>query len=271
MTTLLLDDSPRKAELQPYNHICLPEYSGELRAKDLVVLQMEKERGRNEPEESLHGLREQSPVVSTTGDILSVEEGTNPSLEGANKKRKRKNKKRRNQQLDDHEIHPYDETLIAVIGVLDEVKVQTNVAAWIREGGLWAASASTPELDQPNEGTRGPSPSFVPDTILPEDGNTTDGSDLSVDGTRATGKRLRKRNSPNGGVEDKPLAGNDAISSAVSPIADKTSVPGGEEQSTGSPPSIMWFDDPSTFQYWISRGKRALEELGIVLEHGIER
>ena len=97
----------------------------------------------------------------------------------------RKNKKHRKQRLGDgHDIQPYDETLIAVIGVLDEVKVQTNVAAWIRAGGLWVSPTSTPELDQPNEGQRDTSPSLLPDTVLPEDGDTTDGSDLSVDGTR---------------------------------------------------------------------------------------
>jgi hypothetical protein len=31
----------------------------------------------------------------------------------------------------------YDETLLAVIGVLDEIRQQSNVAGWIRAGGLW--------------------------------------------------------------------------------------------------------------------------------------
>ena len=41
LTTLLLDDSPRKAELQPFNHVCIGEYSGEQRVKDLDSLQKE--------------------------------------------------------------------------------------------------------------------------------------------------------------------------------------------------------------------------------------
>jgi hypothetical protein len=32
----------------------------------------------------------------------------------------------------------FDPTLVAVIGVLEEIKKQTNVAGWIRAGGLWA-------------------------------------------------------------------------------------------------------------------------------------
>ncbi|KAG2088564.1 uncharacterized protein F5147DRAFT_549704, partial [Suillus discolor] len=35
LTTLLLDDSPHKARLQPYNHVCMPEYTSSFRAKDL--------------------------------------------------------------------------------------------------------------------------------------------------------------------------------------------------------------------------------------------
>jgi hypothetical protein len=42
MSTLLMDDSPRKAELQPYNHLCVKEYSNVIRNRDLVSLQEEK-------------------------------------------------------------------------------------------------------------------------------------------------------------------------------------------------------------------------------------
>ncbi|KAF9003070.1 hypothetical protein BDQ17DRAFT_1425586 [Cyathus striatus] len=36
-TTLLLDDSPLKAHLQPWNHLCIKEYVGEIRAKDVQI------------------------------------------------------------------------------------------------------------------------------------------------------------------------------------------------------------------------------------------
>lgn len=36
------------------------------------------------------------------------------------------------------EKEPYDASLLAFIGVLDTVKLQSNVAGWIRKGGLWA-------------------------------------------------------------------------------------------------------------------------------------
>lgn len=39
-TTLLIDDSAKKAFLQPYNHICVPEYTGDLRNRDLRTIDM---------------------------------------------------------------------------------------------------------------------------------------------------------------------------------------------------------------------------------------
>lgn len=75
MSTLLLDDSFRKAQMQPFNHVCIPDYNHERRAFD-----------------------------------LQVQEGT---ADG-----------------------PYDETLLAVIGILEAAKLQSNVAAWIRAGHL---------------------------------------------------------------------------------------------------------------------------------------
>ncbi|KIJ52375.1 hypothetical protein M422DRAFT_25994 [Sphaerobolus stellatus SS14] len=91
-TTLLLDDSTAKAQLQPYNHLCIPEYTKNQRNLDLKYLEIEK------------------------GDAIP------------------------------HERSPkgYDPTLIAVMGVLDEIKRQSNVAGWMRAGGLWAGHRPPP-------------------------------------------------------------------------------------------------------------------------------
>src|SRR5882762_4752740 len=42
LTTILLDDSPLKAHLQPYNHVCIREYVASLRGKDLEVFAKER-------------------------------------------------------------------------------------------------------------------------------------------------------------------------------------------------------------------------------------
>lgn len=257
MTTLLLDDSPRKAELQPYNHVCIPEYGGATRARDLVVLRLEKDRER---EEKLEDQVDASPVDSPMGE------------EGSSKKRKRKEKKRLKHAANHGPEQIYDETLIAVIGVLDEVKLQSNIAAWIRLGGLWGSPTKPSET--PSRHLRDhSSPEGLNESGIPEeDGYVSGGSDLSVDGTRASVRKIRKKASPNDSSENKPPAGNDAVTSAVIPVVAKSSATdveliGAKE----SPPAAMWFEDPVVMQYWVARGKKALERLGVALEHGIER
>ncbi|KAF8508091.1 phosphoprotein phosphatase [Hysterangium stoloniferum] len=85
-TTVLVDDSLSKARLQPYNHICVPEYTNELIVQDRAVW-----KGRSDKSERC------------------------------------------------------DSTLLAVIGILDEMKSQSNVASWIRAGGLWAGRGPASE------------------------------------------------------------------------------------------------------------------------------
>jgi len=149
-TTCLVDDSPRKARLQPWNHLCIEEYDTRLRTRDLEIWQR------------LH---------STVGESKN-----------AKKKEEKKEKRRRqrsgaevdpvNSFLDTHESQPtaplplshekiidadpdsagYDKTLLAIIGILNEIKSQTNIAAWIRAGGLSRVKSmpqNSPRLPRP--------------------------------------------------------------------------------------------------------------------------
>ncbi|KAG5638612.1 hypothetical protein H0H81_011502 [Sphagnurus paluster] len=94
-TTLLLDDSPAKAILQPYNHIVVGDYTQESRAHDLRV---------HAPD---------TPETTPT-----------PFPRGC------------------------DDTLLAVVGILDTIKSQTNVARWIRFGGLQLRESDQHGLQQ---------------------------------------------------------------------------------------------------------------------------
>ncbi|OCH84942.1 hypothetical protein OBBRIDRAFT_740716 [Obba rivulosa] len=133
LTTLLLDDSPRKAELQPYNHVCIGEYSAALRAKDLESFQKGSEwdaaqAARRELEASL----ENGASGSTDAPDTAAEDSEaplSPLLDA----------------LDAPPPGEYDETLLCVVGVLEEVKHQRNVAAWIRAGGLWGPDRAPAE------------------------------------------------------------------------------------------------------------------------------
>lgn len=50
----------------------------------------------------------------------------------------------------------YDETLLAVIGILDTIKMEDNVAGWIRAGGLWGPYPGEGDIsDGQEEGEEG--------------------------------------------------------------------------------------------------------------------
>ncbi|KAK0476774.1 NLI interacting factor-like phosphatase-domain-containing protein [Armillaria novae-zelandiae] len=89
--TILLDDSPSKARLQPYNHICVEEYTCSTRG------------------------------AAVKGDDLV------PKMDSLSL------------GVDD------DETLLAVIGILDCIKSEGDVAKWMKGGGL---SGKTTEVSQ---------------------------------------------------------------------------------------------------------------------------
>ncbi|KAI0331573.1 hypothetical protein GY45DRAFT_1248559 [Cubamyces sp. BRFM 1775] len=312
LTTLLLDDSPRKAELQPFNHVCIGEYSGERRAKDLESLQTEQEwNAAIEARQSLDAQIAEvkgTPAPNESPEVPVPKDGDEPvpdaELEtpldpGAasseapaevSKKRKRKEKKlqKRAALLEKFEAGgkpdvSYDETLLAVIGVLDEIKAQANVAAWIRAGGLWGPYGPSitrpPESKGENDCLADPSPSTH--LVGDEQGAQSDDSDLSVKNVPSSEhdsrpasekdrkrkrKRQRMRESEAGvqGVEgtvEPTDVGNDR--ETVDPVA------GGAQETPV--PQKMWFEDERVLGYWAAQGRRALEELMIPVEHGIER
>ena len=139
-TTLLLDDSPHKAVLQPYNHLCIPEYNSTRRQHDLRTFLATKEpqegkankkaKRKNTVETNAHSTNQTVPELPPK-DVLS--------------------------ELADEE--PYDAMLLAVIGILEAVRLQSNVAGWIRKGRLWAT--------QERLGEGG-----APDVVKTEDGKT---------------------------------------------------------------------------------------------------
>ena len=138
---------------------------------------------------------------------------------------------------------PFDVTLLAVVGILDEVKHQSNVAAWIRAGGLWGS-----EADAGRPGT-------------PLDLSKKEGK-----------KRCAKENYPGdealGNLEiSGDGAGNEGLS--VGSDACTTSEPAVTATVSEESLSSIWFNDPTTVSYWVARGRKALRELGIEADHGV--
>ncbi|KAF8452249.1 hypothetical protein L210DRAFT_3383593 [Boletus edulis BED1] len=113
LTTLLLDDSPHKAVLQPYSHVCIPEYDRTRRQHDLrsflatqELKQNKKAKQKNQVEATTHSTDPMIPEPLSLAELAEKES--------------------------------YDVILLAVIGILETMKLQSNVAGWIRSGGLWA-------------------------------------------------------------------------------------------------------------------------------------
>jgi len=278
LTTLLLDDSPRKAELQPYNHVCIPEYDGARRVKDLDALQLEKAAIEALKTESA-GQAETAVEVEHVVEHISSEDGSKEEIDDSTpttedqspKKRKRKDKKVKKvvalaasvAEFQARREDSYDHVLLAVIGILDEVKAQGNVAAWVRSGGLWGVS---------EDGDHGDG-----DVVISRDSTlscSTSGSSASEDGRRE-GKRTK-------GSDELPSlradsSGNDAISSNI-PSSSTESEPAAAPDTVAairdgdaSAPAPLWFENAGIVRRWADRGRKVLEKMGIPIMHGIER
>lgn len=117
-TTVLLDDSPLKARMQPWNHICLVDYASGLRNADLEVWRSmqtltatKKKRKRRKKHNNDALVEEEQPVVvEIDPQVTELSPAQSPGK--------------------------FDETMLAVIGILERIQHESNVGSWIRQGGL---------------------------------------------------------------------------------------------------------------------------------------
>jgi hypothetical protein len=119
--------------------------------------------------------------------------------------------------------------------VLDALKAQSNVAGWIRTGGLWGPirEEMTGHSDDDDLDARSGSPATAPPDSPPP--------------------------------ETVPTGADMASSSILDAEAETPSKP--EEE----PNQPLWFDDMRVVTHWEERGRRACEALSIKVEHGLEK
>ncbi|KAJ3534754.1 hypothetical protein NMY22_g6784 [Coprinellus aureogranulatus] len=226
-STILLDDSPLKARLQPWNHVCIKEYVAEMRKSDVKVAdadrlrELQEQRGNQaeELEEDLIRKRKGGKKATKFADRVAQAEANATGEDG--------------QPLE------YDGTLLAVIGVLDAIKEESNVAGWMRSGGLLNVVARS------RSGTPGPTKKRRQSDI-----------ELSPD-TETSSSPLPPSSSPP----------SPSSSSSVEQKQEETGVP--LEETPSPVPHHLWFDHPNAFRYWVSRGRHALNALGIPINHGV--
>jgi hypothetical protein len=135
LSTILLDDSPKKARLQPWNHLCIDEYTPKMRVRDEALL-------KEKPEPRNISLDEASPCPTLPTATPSSHVGT--AAQHPAGLPPKPSTTRSAVSSPDHLIQftptqaaSHNETLLAVVGVLDTLKNETNAASWIKSGGLF--------------------------------------------------------------------------------------------------------------------------------------
>lgn len=159
----------------------------------------------------------------------------------------------------------FDETLLAIVGILDVVKYEDNVAGWIHAGGLWGPDGSS----LPSELNNLAKPSSS--TEVNEGGlqHSPGKRELSANAEESTPKRLRP--SPPSAPTSPQERLADLQEESVAPSGEgRSSVPPGNDGTSPQGP-VFWFHRSETVRYWAVRGRAACEKLGVEVTHGIER
>ncbi|KIY62024.1 hypothetical protein CYLTODRAFT_494919 [Cylindrobasidium torrendii FP15055 ss-10] len=125
-TTILLDDSPLKAQQQPWNQLTIPEYTAQMRRLDEDA----EEARRNLEDAKASMLTFSESDAAEAQDALKEAEEESAALDAG-----------------------LDSTLLAVIGVLDAIKMESSVVAWMYNGGLSLQETSSSSSRSSNETT----------------------------------------------------------------------------------------------------------------------
>ncbi|KAJ3812612.1 hypothetical protein F5876DRAFT_22638, partial [Lentinula aff. lateritia] len=148
-STLLLDDSPLKARMQPYNHVCVPEYEGKFYARDVRIAEA---RDADAFSDDIAVAVERT-VTSSSENVASAGVGKrkrSQSLSPQLLPRNHKKMKRLSPEYDADDLsQQHDHILLAVIGLLEALKHESNVAAWIKDNGLFASNRTESEYIKP--------------------------------------------------------------------------------------------------------------------------
>jgi len=134
----------------------------------------------------------------------------------------------------------YDEMLLAVVGILGEVKVQGNVAGWMRMGGLMMGQEVS--VDSSAKKRR-----------------LSDGDELSDSpGTPP----------PSSVSSLQPVLEDDASRSDVIGIT-PSAVTGIPMNQSNAEETSIWFEDQELVEWWADKGRVALDGLGIEVVSGV--
>lgn len=152
-STVLLDDSPGKAQLQPWNHIVLNEYTQQTRAQDLKVWNHHRLLDPPPSSEKKHKKKEAKRAAKIDVHVDSV---TNPIYHLTPENVLGSHSTALDSEVASHQPESapgsllYDETILGVIGILEALKTHSNVAHWLRSGGLGLNNPNNPSTLETN-------------------------------------------------------------------------------------------------------------------------
>ncbi|KAG5730306.1 hypothetical protein E4T56_gene10518 [Termitomyces sp. T112] len=253
-TTLLMDDSPRKACLQPYNHLCIREYTGALRRIDLECLQRER-RSQQTPNNQTSP-SDTETISASNAPEHAIHPTSSSSQLTTNKKRKRTKKKRSEHaaevedKFDLVELGGYDSTLLAVVGVLERIKWEGNVAGWVRSGGLAKSYLQEVKADANVDAD-------AEEYADGENSRCQDKGESIFEGDTSTPEDSELKHRRLSALLHKLTNGGDSAPSALSTALETAGETG------------QWFEDQAVLQFWVYKGVKALKGLGIQVTSGI--
>ncbi|KAG8761586.1 hypothetical protein FRC14_002773 [Serendipita sp. 396] len=212
-STVLLDDSALKARLQPWSLLQIAEY------------QLPDPKFVDEsPWQNAAITAKQSNTYSPSHTFqLLPQEPT--KIPGTNETDREGTSEEELPREDNS-----DETLLAVIGVLEELRSQANIPAWIRKGGLWAGFSS-PLISTMESGL---------DTTENPSNHSPSQHGEDVTENRVNGDLTRD----------------------MSPVLQIPDVPSDRVPA-------FWCTEPGVFAHWVKKGMQALRSRGISIEVGI--
>ena len=285
LTTLLMDDSPLKAILQPWNHLCVSEYERERRKLDVEIAERQLALMMLEHEQEMK-----------PSDVENKETERTRKRQEKKKLKKEKLLLEKEQQLEAQrkdesgkvEEEHYDELLLAVIGILDRLKLQGNVAGWMRSGGLInvgdqetvlesnasidsPAGTPSPTSENPKTTTTTIPIANLPTTITsaspPISRAKRDGSTPPIQGPPKRRRLNPLDNSSDNETVDGPVSvvGKRALNSDSEMVVAGPTTTISEE----SAQPLSWYEIPSVLSYWAQHGRKALAELGIEVVAGV--
>jgi len=224
-------------------------------------------------QKEVHGQTKESPedpaLSASANDSLELVSGAGNTKARKRRRRGKKDREKKQcidqptQKLEEQDPLSYDETLLAVIGILDATKRETNVAAWMRSGG----PIQLP-MEREDEMESVESDETIESLKKMEMSGDENQSSENEDGMSLPGSKqvsFLPLEIPSPGEADRCTE----IKIEPSRVQVDEPSPGRRVEGEDGVEHQLWFNYPLIKAFWVSRGRKALKELEIDIVSGV--